>query len=961
MKSTHLFEQLNGRVVYMDEIKEILEQAKKDNNTDVIYRLSKTLEDCEDEDRVRINIKEYPQQLNAPRHTGDYREALDECGRLRKGWYFKGGKVLRAEKKVDKKINKTKTKNTPKKNVKEIKSQEEKTEKTEKKPVFIAKMIQPGEYIFFGENQWAKRQDAYFEAIAQKYNLETKAVRQLNELVTDTIWRKAYSFENETVGSFGWENYRLMLKNNLLKKVGEYVKLTKKGKEIGQLLSSWSQKNPAPKMLKEMYSKRQEIAYYNAEDLEDFKKLNAKEYGVWQVEKFEEKSEKTDTQPKAEEPTTPHEITFYSDYKLGTNRFAITDENGAPLWYGKDFDAPSSQAQGELNAGKKAVWLAGKVREMFDLPSIKLTLNVDAQWLTYQSDPKQKGYELTRLAEKYNVILDVNWVNGEDNPADAYTTKNASGYQKWSDVSIDEFRVLIKQKGGLSAPCEGLTKREISKIAKEETDKVLKMNIWEFSDMPDALIEEIKTWKIISKSPYSHSYYNDACKSWNYTTEGSLRVSDHWNFVSWGETHCPTNVPVKDMNWILAQYKDGVYHVIKDYGRASKSEMKKREELEGIYRAFIEYQELKEQEENLNKIAKTIKSLGIKIENYKDTKKDKTKLWDDIKNAFIKKKKPQMTIVKGIYKGSGSRAKRVGSEKYYGTLVSLTNEFATIDKNITSKEFSFDNKKIRDLFHNLKYNYLEVFRKHILEKKAGLKGTEANIPTDQENTQKSGLSAPNPLIIPMNTERPEVELFNIGGDFGQFLGDVERKPIGSVAITLDAPQGAGKTRFLFYAMNQIAGAGYRCLFVSLEEHPMSELFQQKKEKYIDPQNLHLIDTIGELPNGYDDLKDVIDHYDWIFIDSWGKLSETTPVDFDRDFRKKYNGKGLFVIFQRTVNNTMRGGSRFQFDGDIIMKIHKDKDGDFKNNYAYFDKNRYQSTELHLLKFNTYTHKLMIDE
>lgn len=209
----------------------------------------------------------------------------------------------------------------------------------------------------------------------------------------------------------------------------------------------------------------------------------------------------------------------------------------------------------------------------------------------------------------------------------------------------------------------------------------------------------------------------------------------------------------------------------------------------------------------------------------------------------------------------------------------------------------------------------------------------------------------------MSSELPEVEVFNIKGDFGKFLGNVERKPVGSVAITLDAPQGAGKTRGLFYAMNQIATAGYRCLFVSLEEHPMSALFEQKKQMYIDTENLDRIDTIGELPNGYDDLAPIIDNYDWIFIDSWGKLSEITPLDFDRDFRKKYNGKGLFVIFQRTVNNTMRGGSRFQFDGDIIMKIAKDKEGNFKNNYAYFDKNRYQSTELHLLKFNTYTHKL----
>jgi len=55
---------------------------------------------------------------------------------------------------------------------------------------------------------------------------------------------------------------------------------------------------------------------------------------------------------------------------------------------------------------------------------------------------------------------------------------------------------------------------------------------------------------------------------------------------------------------------------------------------------------------------------------------------------------------------------------------------------------------------------------------------------------------------------------------------------------------------------------------------------------------------------------------------------------------------------------MRGGASAQFDGDIIMKIDKDKDGDFKKNYVYHDKNRYQSKDLNTLKFNIYQQKLI---
>jgi len=155
----------------------------------------------------------------------------------------------------------------------------------------------------------------------------------------------------------------------------------------------------------------------------------------------------------------------------------------------------------------------------------------------------------------------------------------------------------------------------------------------------------------------------------------------------------------------------------------------------------------------------------------------------------------------------------------------------------------------------------------------------------------------------------------------------------------------------------MASTENKCLFISLEEHPLSELAQSKKKQYIKPKNQALIDTISELLS-YQELCKIIEKYDCIFIDSWGKMQIGQKIDFDRDLRKKFNGKLFFVIFQRTVNQTMRGGASAQFDGDIIMKIDKDKNGDFKKNYVYHDKNRYQSKDLNTLKFNIYQQKLI---
>jgi hypothetical protein len=52
---------------------------------------------------------------------------------------------------------------------------------------------------------------------------------------------------------------------------------------------------------------------------------------------------------------------------------------------------------------------------------------------------------------------------------------------------------------------------------------------------------------------------------------------------------------------------------------------------------------------------------------------------------------------------------------------------------------------------------------------------------------------------------------------------------------------------------------------------------------------------------------------------------------------------------------MRGCSKSQFDADIVLFTEK-KD-DYKNNYVYADKNRYQSKSLDSLHFNIFSGKL----
>ena len=85
---------------------------------------------------------------------------------------------------------------------------------------------------------------------------------------------------------------------------------------------------------------------------------------------------------------------------------------------------------------------------------------------------------------------------------------------------------------------------------------------------PKEVLEEIDKFEYINKSPYSLSYYNTPNISWDYKPQGSLRISDHWNFTSHGEKHCLLAHTEKNIqnNWMLAEYIDEKYHVLKEFG-----------------------------------------------------------------------------------------------------------------------------------------------------------------------------------------------------------------------------------------------------------------------------------------------------------------------------------------------------------------------------------------------------------
>ena len=198
-------------------------------------------------------------------------------------------------------------------------------------------------------------------------------------------------------------------------------------------------------------------------------------------------------------------------------------------------------------------------------------------------------------------------------------------------------------------------------------------------------------------------------------------------------------------------------------------------------------------------------------------------------------------------------------------------------------------------------------------------------------------------------EQPS-QFFNVAGQTGGFLQLVERKPKESVAITLDGPQGSGKTTLVWKMMNDFAAGGNELLFLSLEEHPDSFLVEDKKEDYIEDENLDSINMIGDIEDKKD-FYNLVNKFDIIFIDSWQKLIEMVgKIGFDKDVRKKLDSKVFIIVFQQTSEGKTKGGSDIGFDGDIIIKLHKDEEGDFSKNYAYFNKHRYTKKPIDTLRF-----------
>ena len=244
----------------------------------------------------------------------------------------------------------------------------------------------------------------------------------------------------------------------------------------------------------------------------------------------------------------------------------------------------------------------------------------------------------------------------------------------------------------------------------------------------------------------------------------------------------------------------------------------------------------------------------------------------------------------------------------------------------------------------------------VTKKSLSHKKKDENFGLNAPEAPVTSLPAPRQTLAQQLATRPEVrESFLVADEqMSLFLGALEKKTKDSLVITLTGKQGSGKTRFAFQFMNALAQR-YRVGHASIEEHPESVLYEEKAYQYLNDTALEHI-TAQDV-RSLAELDTMIYTNEVIVIDSFQKMRELAPhFEIDKDLRKKYDGKLFLVIFQQTADGKMRGGSKSQFDGDIIL--FTETFPDYRENYVYPDKNRYNKRPATELQYSIYEQRML---
>ncbi|MDE5419122.1 hypothetical protein L3049_14070 [Labilibaculum sp. DW002] len=224
---------------------------------------------------------------------------------------------------------------------------------------------------------------------------------------------------------------------------------------------------------------------------------------------------------------------------------------------------------------------------------------------------------------------------------------------------------------------------------------------------------------------------------------------------------------------------------------------------------------------------------------------------------------------------------------------------------------------------------------------------------DQKKEKKQATEKPEQLTllghndkstVKLTDWKPSTEIIPLKGQLGQLLGGYERNQF---AVVLRGEKGAGKTRLLCQMINLFALEKLNGLFLSLEVSPESELFGNYISYISKSARKHVAVSSS---NTIEELEEYCKKYDFIAIDSWGKLKDVAQEDFMR-LIEKYPNVIWLCIFQSTTAGTARGGIMSEYDSSMVIQV-------VRGGNAQCEKNRYNSCDL---VYNVFDKKIIKDE
>jgi len=1009
MTALESFNALDNREVSRKEVEQVLTQAKAENNTAIIYRLSRVLNDSPEATHFEITITHYDSSvgLSGVQHTGDYREALDDCGRLRKGWKFVKGNVVKVEEKPKKEAKPKKEKAPQKEEItKEVSGPKVKDFEAfdDLQAQLLAKNADIPEsevldflYNFTDAFEEGKTVFRFWNTPGKK---PTEAVLQykkhplLTRLQNPSAKMRAYELTPR-----GYE---------LLEKFHKGVERIKKTYDLGYIAG-----------IHKLYNfLRDRKAYTKKENVEDSSKKKLEKAPAKATKSLKSRKEKGEN------------VANFTLLQEPTKVFLEFEDEKNQAYYKK-----SANKQGAVGADflKKVIKDLKKQNlreeprgfintEDFPVsPTISKVTGIDSLKTVVVKDKNRPTLECVLIeadryvaTDLYNIIL-LNRPKNDGLKTGAlydpnYKCTNIGGCSKeeyYRDIEIGypNYKAILTENPVYTSDWVAI--EPFIKHLKSGLEVIRKIYDWK-------RVYVVKITSNVGEGHYNLKYLlndlqilqsNGAKKIRLYTNKLDEKLNietDNGNIVvtmavyigdrSNYDVISPLRIAPIQLHFTQnrkeekglsgVDYSQGLFGAVPEVSTERFKKMKVNELRTftlRYYNLFLKGDSVTI-ERHLKEVVFTNKA-GRKIAHGEAMYSEKAaviaQLKTLIKNSTYNNwgdRKPQDHPDILGYLNFKSKITIDGEKRHLRISIIVDK-----DRKLKLKSYDVGKKKSRDpqgglpsaegsqLFKAVQSTQEPVatLQDEGIEPLSEGKGTkkslsrkkkDENFGLNASEAPVTSLPAPRQTLAQQLATRPEVrESFLVADEqMSLFLGALEKKTKDSLVITLTGKQGSGKTRFAFQFMNALAQR-YRVGHASIEEHPESVLYEEKAYQYLNDTALEHI-TAQDV-RSLAELDTMIRTNEVIVIDSFQKMRELAPhFEIDKDLRKKYDGKLFLVIFQQTADGKMRGGSKSQFDGDIIL--FTETFPDYRENYVYPDKNRYNKRPATELQYSIYEQRML---